>query len=79
MKKRRGSFLEIGTGTGIVALSNAASNNGSKIIGTDVSRNAVRNAISNAKKNNIANAEFFVSDMFSNVNGKFETICFNPP
>jgi len=79
MEKRKGSFLEIGTGTGFVALSNAIHNRDSKIMGVDINRSAVRNAISNAKRNGITNAEFFLSDMFSNVKGKFDTVCFNPP
>jgi HemK-related putative methylase len=79
MKGRKGSFLEIGTGTGFVALSNAINNKDSKVIGVDINANAIRNATFNAKKNGISNAEFFVSDMFSNVKGRFETVCFNPP
>jgi release factor glutamine methyltransferase len=79
MKKRKGIFLEIGTGTGFVALSNALNNKKSKAIGTDINRDAIRNAKSNAEKNGITNIEFFFSDMFSNVNGRFETVCFNPP
>ena len=79
MGKRKGPFLEIGTGTGFVALSNAILNRGSRIMGVDISGRAVENARYNARLNGISNAEFFVSDVFSGVEGKFDTVCFNPP
>jgi release factor glutamine methyltransferase len=75
----KGSFLDLGTGTGFVALANAKLNKENRVLGIDINPVAVRNAELNAKMNNIRNAEFIVSDMFSKVKGRFDTIAFNPP
>jgi release factor glutamine methyltransferase len=76
---RKGLFLEVGTGTGFVALQNARANPSNRVLGVDVNPKAVSCAKENAKANGIRNAEFLVSDLFSNVQGKFGTIAFNPP
>jgi release factor glutamine methyltransferase len=76
---RKGPFLEVGTGTGFVALQNARANPPNRVLGVDINPNAVSCARENAKANGIRNAEFLVSDLFSNVKGKFGTIAFNPP
>jgi release factor glutamine methyltransferase len=77
--RRRGPFLDLGCGTGFVALANASFNRKSRVLGVDVNPAAVENARLNARLNRITNAEFIVSDMFSNVSGTFDTIAFNPP
>jgi release factor glutamine methyltransferase len=76
---RKGSFLDLGTGTGFVALANAALNGENRVLGADINPVAVENARLNAKMNGITNAEFTVSGMFSKVKGRFDTIAFNPP
>ncbi|MGB9719120.1 MAG: HemK2/MTQ2 family protein methyltransferase [Candidatus Anstonellales archaeon] len=79
-KKLKGKILEIGTGCGIVALTNALHNK-KKVEGCDVNKRAVENAEHNAKINKIKNAKFFVSNLFSSVpkNKKYDWIVFNPP
>lgn len=69
--------LDVGTGSGIIALS-AAEFAGS-VLGVDVDPQAVSCARKNAVRNGIGNAEFRVSDLFENVEGKFDLIIFNPP
>lgn len=76
---RKGSFLELGCGTGFVSLANALLNKKNRVLGADVNPVAVENARLNAELNGIANAEFVVSNLFSNVKGTFDTIAFNPP
>ena len=39
----------------------------------------MENSIRNAQKHNITNVEFFKSDVFEKVEGKFNTIICNPP
>ncbi len=72
-----GSFLDVGTGTGIVALS--AAGKAGRVVGVDVDVKAVELAKHNAILNKITNAEFLPSDLFENVRGKFDLIAFNPP
>ena len=68
--------LEIGTGTGIIALHCAKA--GAHVTAADVSEKALACAERNAETNGLA-IEFIRSDLFSNVSGKFDVIIFNPP
>jgi len=70
-----GKVLEIGCGSGIVSLSWAKFN---EVTGVDINPDAVAASKENALKNNIK-ASFIQSDLFSNVEGKFDAILFNPP
>ncbi len=68
------SCLEIGTGTGILALE--ASNYCKKVLAVDIDKEAIDYCKKNIKRKNI---KFKLSDLFSNVKGKFDLIIFNPP
>lgn len=68
------SCLEIGTGTGILALE--ASKYCKKVLAVDIDKEAIDYCKKNIKKKNI---KFKLSDLFSNVEGKFDLILFNPP
>ena len=68
--------LDMGTGTGIIAI--WAAKKGAKVVGVDVNPKAVEVAEANAEKEGVE-AEFKVSDLFQNVDGKFDLIVFNPP
>ncbi|MFH0862653.1 MAG: HemK2/MTQ2 family protein methyltransferase [Candidatus Altiarchaeota archaeon] len=72
-----GRVLDVGTGTGIQALN--AARYAEHAAGVDLNPAAVELAKRNAKANGIRNAEFWVSDLFSEVNGRFDLIVFNPP
>jgi release factor glutamine methyltransferase len=74
-----GRILDMGTGSGIVALSAAYANPSNEVIGADANPAAVECARKNARANNIRNATFVQSDMFEHVRGKFDAILFNPP
>jgi len=69
-------MLEIGTGTGIIALH--AAKKGADVTAVDKNGKAVSNALRNAKANGI-NMTVKQSDLFSNVDGRFDVIVFNPP
>jgi release factor glutamine methyltransferase len=69
--------LDVGTGTGIQALTAAAS--ADSVVGVDINPRAVELARRNAEANGVANASFAVSDLFSRVRGMFDLIVFNPP
>lgn len=78
-RSARGKILEIGCGTGIVALTCAAADKNNIVEGVDINPAAVALARRNAEKNGITNARFYESDLFENVRGKFDCILFNPP
>ncbi len=71
-----GDGLEIGTGTGIIALT--ICDRFSTFTGTDINVQAVELAQKNAETNK-KRVTFIVSDLFSKVEGTFDVIVFNPP
>jgi len=77
----KGGILEIGCGSGIVALSAAAASPANTVLAVDINPKAVECAKRNAKKNGVGNASFTVSDMFASIpaSSKFDFILFNPP
>ncbi|MFA5077599.1 MAG: HemK2/MTQ2 family protein methyltransferase [Candidatus Micrarchaeia archaeon] len=75
----RGRILDMGCGCGIQALACAKACAENLVVGVDINPRAVENSRANAEKNGAGNAEFLVSDLFSNVKGKFDAIVFNPP
>jgi release factor glutamine methyltransferase len=74
-----GKILDLGTGTGIAALSAAAAARRNDVVGLDINPQAVGCAKANAELNGITNAVFFESDLFSATHEKFDAILFNPP
>ncbi|RLF75190.1 protoporphyrinogen oxidase [Thermococci archaeon] len=78
LKVREGDLaLDIGTGTGIIALLMARK--ARFVLGIDVNPKAVELARENAGINDIKNVEFRISNLFENVEGKFDIITFNAP
>jgi len=75
--KRDDLALDVGTGTGIIAL--LMTKKAKFVLGVDINPYAVELAKENAKINNIKNVEFRLSDLFENVDGKFDIITFNAP
>ena len=71
------SVLDIGTGSGAIAVT-IQKETGSKLIAVDISEKALEVARQNAK-NLEADVKFVKSDLFSNVQGKFDFIVSNPP
>ncbi|ASJ06435.1 HemK2/MTQ2 family protein methyltransferase [Thermococcus pacificus] len=69
--------LDMGTGTGLIALLMAR--RAKFVLGVDVNPIAVELARENARLNGIQNVEFFLSDLFENVSGRFDVITFNAP
>lgn len=74
--KKGEKVLEIGCGSGIVSLHCAK--NGAKVTAVDINPKAVELTKKNAKNNNLA-LDCFLSDVFENVEGKFDTVVFNLP
>ncbi|MCW8986260.1 MAG: peptide chain release factor N(5)-glutamine methyltransferase [Gammaproteobacteria bacterium] len=84
--KAKWNILDLGTGTGAIALSLAKEKPACHLTATDKSAAALKVAEENAKRNNISNIHFVQSDWFlglsDNINramSQFEMIVSNPP
>jgi len=69
--------LDMGTGSGIQAL--AAAGKAGHVLAVDINPKALEVAAANARLNKVRNVEFRQSDLYSNVEGGFDLITFNPP
>lgn len=73
-------ILDLGTGTGAVALAIASNRPQTQVTAVDASQAALNVAIENAKNLNITNVHFVLSDWFTDLNNqKFDVIVSNPP
>ncbi len=73
-------IIDLGTGSGIIAITLAAECPQAQVSATDFSLAALRIARLNAEKHHINNIEFFQSDWFANVpDTLFQLIVSNPP
>ncbi|WP_435141778.1 peptide chain release factor N(5)-glutamine methyltransferase [Pseudopelagicola sp. nBUS_19] len=73
-------MLDLGTGTGAVAISILAAQPAASGMATDISIEALRVAAGNAEQTGTANRlDLIVSDWFEKVQGKFDLIVSNPP
>lgn len=72
--------LDLGTGTGAIALSIAAERAETQVVAVDQSAEALALAQENAVTSGLADkVEFLQSDWFSQVSGNFDAILSNPP
>lgn len=73
------SILDIGTGSGAIAVSIDLENKVKKEVhASDISEKAIEVAKINARKFN-SNVKFIYSDLFENINQKYDFIVSNPP
>lgn len=74
------SVLDLGTGSGVIAISIALKKPQWKVVASDISVAALEVAKINGKSHNLKNIKFIESDLFSNLkNHKFNIIISNPP
>lgn len=73
--------LDLGTGSGAIALSIAKERPNSHVVATDYQVDALEVAKGNAVYNGVSNVQFLHSDWFCNIaiNKKFDLIASNPP
>jgi release factor glutamine methyltransferase len=75
-----GRLLDLGTGTGAIALSIAKHRPESHVTAVDFSDECVRIALINQRSNNVENVEILQSDWFSHLqNQKYDYVVSNPP
>ena len=73
-------ILDLGTGTGAIALAIAQQRPQAQVTGVDASKPALDVAINNSQQLHIANSHFVLSDWFNNLNDiRFDVIVSNPP
>jgi len=73
-------ILDLGTGTGAIALAIAQQRPQAQVTGVDASRPALDVAISNSRQLHLINAHFALSDWFNDLgNSRFDVIASNPP
>lgn len=79
-KENKLDILDLCSGSGAIGISIAKSIKNSKIILSDISKKALQIAKRNCIKNNVNNEiKIIYSDLFENINGKFDVIVSNPP
>lgn len=78
INKQSVDILDIGTGSGCIPISIAKLVPNSNVSAVDISPDALEVAKENAKLNNV-DINFIESDLFTNVNQKFDCIISNPP
>ena len=76
--KNKKDILELCTGSGAIAISLAKYLEDARITATDISEKALKVAIKNEKQL-LQNISFIQSDMFQNINEKYDIIVSNPP
>jgi len=73
-------ILEIGTGSGCIAVALALAFPGSHVVATDVSADALAVATNNVKRHGVADSvELVQADLFAGLKGEFDLIVTNPP
>lgn len=77
-----GSVLDVGSGSGILALTAAGMASVKKVLAVDINPKAINHIKRNVKKLHSYEAskiDVIKSDLFEKVKGSFDTIIFNPP
>lgn len=79
-KEQAHTIIDLGTGTGSIALALAQGLPQAEVMGVDISEAAVEVAQHNARLNELEKrVRFIISDWFSNIEGAFDCIVANPP
>lgn len=74
------NIIDIGTGSGCIAISIAKTLNNSNVTGIDISTSAINVANKNKDLNNLDNVKFIEQDLFSTDNfNDYDVIISNPP
>ena len=77
---QRKTLLDVGTGTGCLAITSSLEKLANNIVAVDISKNAIQIAKQNAKLLNANNINFILHNFLNNIfNIKFDVIISNPP
>ena len=78
LKNKQINIIDIGTGSGVIAITLKKLNPNAKITATDISNKALKVAKKNQKLHN-TNIRFIKTDLYKNVKQKYNVIISNPP
>lgn len=78
-KKEEPEILEIGCGSGAVSITLGMEIENAKVLGVDISRDALRVSNVNLEKYKLSNVKFYKSDLFKNIYSTYDIIISNPP
>jgi release factor glutamine methyltransferase len=79
-KNQTVKLIDLGTGSGIIAVTLAAERPNAQVIAVDASKAALKVSKHNAQQHQLTNIEFYQSDWFTNVpDGQFDVVISNPP
>lgn len=73
------SFLEIGSGSGIVSVTMAMKYKDTSFVAVDISDYAIENTKKNINRYNLDNIKVLKSNLYENINEKYDIIYSNPP
>ena len=73
------TILDLCCGSGAIGLAIASERQEATILATDISFGALEVAAENRQTHELTNVKFLVSDLFTNVDGRFDLIVSNPP
>jgi HemK-related putative methylase len=74
-----GRVLDMGTGSGVLAITALKSPNTRSVLAVDINKNALEKLQQKKEEEKFTKLSIQESDLFSNVGGEFDTIIFNPP
>ena len=74
-----GSIIDLGTGSGCIAVSLACERPQAQVLATDVSEKALAVASQNAEMNRAGNVRFQHSSWWNSISGSFDLVVSNPP
>lgn len=77
-KNKQIKILDIGTGSGIIAITLNKLNKNYQVVATDISKKVLKVAKKNQKLHN-TNVTFIKTDLYQNIQDKFDVIISNPP
>ena len=77
-KNKKIDILDIGTGSGAIAIALKQINGNYNLTATDISQKALKVAKKNQKKHN-TDIKFIKTDLYKGINSKFDVIISNPP
>lgn len=73
------SLLDVGCGIGVIGISIAKRYSNINVQMVDINERAIALANENIKLNKVNNCKCYISDVYDNVNDKFDVIVSNPP
>ena len=77
--KKQLNLVDLGTGSGAIAIALANERPDWQITATDISENALNVSRENAQQHNINNVTFVRSNWFDSLNNQFDVVISNPP